>query len=118
MHNSSNPSKNYFHNAVAKYKVLTEVPSKKYCNGVKMLSISKNIPESRDSCKPLYSGLKLNFSKCELLRIGSLRTSTAIDTKIVSLKWASNSVSALGVTFTANREDVTKPFLKLASVFT
>ena len=51
MHNSSNPSKNYFYNAVAKYKVLTEVPSKKFCNSVKMLSISKNIPESRDSCK-------------------------------------------------------------------
>ena len=31
LHNPSNPSKNFFHNAVAKYKVLTEIPSKKYC---------------------------------------------------------------------------------------
>ena len=51
MHNSSNPSKNYFQHAVNKNEVLTAVPSKKYRNGVKMSNIFKNVLESRDSCK-------------------------------------------------------------------
>ena len=51
LHNSLNPSKNYFQHAVAKYQVLTAVPSKKYCNSVKMSNIFKNVPESSDSCK-------------------------------------------------------------------
>ena len=54
LHNSSNPSKNYFLYAVDKSEVLTAVPSKKYGNSVKMSNIFKNVPESRDSCKNLY----------------------------------------------------------------
>ena len=48
---SSNPRKNYFQHAVAKYKVLTAVPSKKYRNSVKISSILENVPESNDLCK-------------------------------------------------------------------
>ena len=48
---SSNLRKNYFQHAVAKYKALTAVPSKKYCNSVKITNILENVPESHDSCK-------------------------------------------------------------------
>ena len=48
---SSNPRKNYFQHAVAKYKALTAVPSQKYRNSVKISSILENVPESNDLCK-------------------------------------------------------------------
>ena len=55
LHNSSNPSKNYFQHAVTKNEVLTAVPSKKYLNSVKISNILRNVSESRDHAKPLLT---------------------------------------------------------------
>ena len=56
---SSNPRKNHFHHTVAKYVILTAVPSKKYCK-CQNIKYLKNVPESRDSCKisTAFSSLK------------------------------------------------------------
>ena len=51
LHILSNPKKDYFQDAVAKYKVLTAVPSKKYCNSVKISSILRSVTESREHAK-------------------------------------------------------------------
>ena len=51
-HKSSNPSKNYFQHTVAKNEELTAVPLKKYCNSVKMSTILRHFPKSRDHAKP------------------------------------------------------------------
>ena len=56
----------------------------------------------------ISSGLTLNFSKCEVLRIRSLRNSNAPLCSELNLRWANHNVSALGVVFSTNQNTVIK----------
>ena len=56
----------------------------------------------------ISSGLTRNLSKCEVLRIGSLRNSNAPLCSELHLRWANHNVSALGVVFLTNRNTVIK----------
>ena len=56
----------------------------------------------------ISSGLTLNLSKCEVLRIVSLRYSNAPFCSELNLRWANHNVSALGVVFSTNQNTVIK----------
>ena len=56
----------------------------------------------------ISSGLTLNLSKCEVLRIGSLRNSNAPLCSELNLRWANHNVSALGVVFSTNQNTIKK----------
>ena len=56
----------------------------------------------------ISSGLTLNLSVCEVLRIGSLRNSNAPLCSELNLRWANHNVSALGAVFSTNENTVIK----------
>ena len=56
----------------------------------------------------ISSCLTLNLSKCEVLRIGSLRNSNAPLCSELNLRWANHNVSALGVVFSTNQNTIKK----------
>jgi hypothetical protein len=49
------------------------------------------------------SGLKLNNSKCNILRAGSLKTNTEIYLEHKQFQWSSEKAKALGIVFTTKR---------------
>ena len=54
------------------------------------------------------SGLKLNESKCNVLRAGSLKSHTNIYSRQKGFQWSSTHAKALGITFTTNRTNTLK----------
>ena len=54
------------------------------------------------------SGLKLNTSKCNVLRSGSLRNTNIIFLNERNFQWSSEKAKALGVTFHNNKEQFIK----------
>ena len=50
------------------------------------------------------SGLKLNSSKCNVLRCGSLKNTNVILLKDKKFEWSSDKAKALGITFHTNHE--------------
>ena len=52
------------------------------------------------------SGLKLNFSKCKLLRIGALKNSNLMFCSDYDLQWTNQQVPALGVVFSNNTKGI------------
>ena len=52
------------------------------------------------------SWLKLNFSKCKLLRIGALKNSNLIFCSDYDLQWTNQPVPALGVVFSNNTKEI------------
>ena len=50
------------------------------------------------------SGLKLNSSKCNVLRLGSLKNSNIKYHKNRKFEWSSDKAKALGITFCQNKE--------------
>ena len=56
----------------------------------------------------LISGLKLNNSKCNVLRAGSLKTSNTQYLKQKPFTWSSESAKAIGIIFTTNRSQTLK----------
>ena len=49
------------------------------------------------------TGLKLNDSKCNVLRAGASKTKTEIYRNQKAFQWSSNNAKALGITFSTNR---------------
>ena len=52
------------------------------------------------------SGLKLNFSKCKLLRIGALKNSNLMFCSDYDLQWTNQPVPALGMVFSNNMKEI------------
>ncbi len=54
------------------------------------------------------SGLKINYDKTEILRIGSIRNSDAKFITQKQLKWKNNDIKVLGITITSCMNNITK----------
>ena len=52
------------------------------------------------------SGLKLNAKKCQVLRIGALRKTEVVYLKHRKFQWNSSQATALGMTFTTNKDSI------------
>ncbi|KAH3741154.1 hypothetical protein DPMN_047874 [Dreissena polymorpha] len=53
----------------------------------------------------MTSGLKLNKSKCTVLRVGKLKQSNVQYKKEMKFNWTSDEATTLGITFTNNEKD-------------
>lgn len=52
------------------------------------------------------SGLKLNAKKCQILRIGSLKTTNTIHLKHRKFHWTSTEANSLGMVFKTNKDNI------------